>query len=50
VVRSAFFPGLWLETDALTRGDLAGTLQVLDEGLATAEHAAFVTRLGVAGA
>jgi Uma2 family endonuclease len=46
VVRSLFFPGLWLDTAALLRGDLAGTLQVLDEGLATAEHAAFVARLG----
>ncbi len=49
VVRSLFFPGLWLDTAALLRGDLAGTLRVLDEGLATAAHAAFVTRLGGAG-
>jgi hypothetical protein len=49
VVRSLVFPGLWLDTAALLRGDLAGTLQMLDEGLATAEHAAFLTRLGSAG-
>ena len=50
VVRSPFFPGLWLDTAALLRGDLAGTLQVLDEGLSTPEHAAFAMRLGGAGA
>jgi Uma2 family endonuclease len=49
VMHSLVFPGLWLDTAALLRGDLAGTLQVLDEGLSTAEHAAFVTRLGGAG-
>lgn len=49
VVRSEFFPGLWLDTAALLRGDLAGTLQTLDEGLSTAEHAAFVTRLAAGG-
>ena len=45
VLRSPFFPGLWLDTAALLQGDMAGTLQVLDEGLSTAEHAAFVVRL-----
>jgi Uma2 family endonuclease len=50
VLRSPLFPGLWLDAAALLRGDLAATLRVLDEGLATAEHAAFVTRLGAAGA
>jgi hypothetical protein len=49
VVRSQTFPGLWLDPEALLRGDLAATLQTLDEGLATAEHAAFVTRLGGGG-
>ena len=49
VVRSQRFPGLWLDTAALLRGDLAAVLQTLDEGLATAAHAAFVTRLGGAG-
>jgi hypothetical protein len=49
VVRSQAFPGLWLDPEAPLRGDLAATLQTLDEGLATAEHAAFVTRLGGGG-
>jgi Uma2 family endonuclease len=49
VLRSSVFPGLWLHPDALLRGDLAGVLHTLDAGLATAEHAAFVGRLGGAG-
>jgi len=50
VLRSPNFPGLWLDAAALLRGDLAGTLQVLDAGTATAEHSAFVAKLGDAGA
>jgi hypothetical protein len=42
---SEVFPGLWLDTDALIRGDVAQVLAVLQQGLATAEHAAFVSRL-----
>jgi len=49
VVRSERFPGLWLNADALLQGDLAATLRTLDEGLATAEHAAFVAGLAGAG-
>lgn len=45
ILRSPFFPGLWLDPSALLQGDLAAVLQVLDQGLATAEHAAFVQRL-----
>jgi Uma2 family endonuclease len=43
--RSETFPGLWLAPDALTRFELASVLQVLQQGLASAEHAAFVARL-----
>ncbi len=46
ILHSERFPGLSLDTNALLRGDLAATLRTLDEGLATAEHAAFVIRLG----
>jgi len=49
VVRSERFPGLWLDAAALLQGDLAATLRTLDEGLATAEHAAFVAGLAGAG-
>jgi Uma2 family endonuclease len=43
--RSETFPGLWLEPAALMRGDLARVIQVVQEGLATSDHAAFVARL-----
>lgn len=46
VFRSERFPGLWLNAQALLKDDLAGTLRTLDEGLATAEHAAFAARPG----
>jgi Uma2 family endonuclease len=42
---SEVFPGLWLDTDALIRGDMVQVLSVLQQGLATADHAAFVSRL-----
>jgi Uma2 family endonuclease len=43
--RSEVFPGLWLDPAALLRGDLATVAQVLQQGLASPEHAAFVARL-----
>ena len=46
--KSVVFPGLWLDPAAMVRGDLAGVLQALDQGLATAEHAAFVEKLRAA--
>jgi len=49
VLRSEQFPGLWLNAEALLQGDLAATLRTLDEGLGTAEHAAFLARLGGVG-
>ena len=45
VLRSEVFPGLWLQPAALWPGDLAEMLAVLQEGLASSEHAAFLTRL-----
>jgi len=42
---SAVFPGLWLDPAALVRGDLAQVIAVLQQGLATKEHAEFVNRL-----
>ncbi len=47
VYRSAVFPGLWLDPNALVADDLARVLKVLDQGLASPEHAAFVARLNV---
>lgn len=45
ILRSEEFPGLWLPVDALWAGDLAGMITVLQQGLASAEHAAFVADL-----
>ena len=43
--RSEVLPGLWLDAPALLRGDLAAVLQRLQQGLASPEHADFVTKL-----
>ncbi|MFH1266597.1 MAG: Uma2 family endonuclease [Planctomycetota bacterium] len=43
--KSETFPGLWLDAAALLRGDQAEVLNVLNQGLASAEHAEFVERL-----
>jgi len=45
IFRSHIFPGLWLDPAALWRRDLKSVLGVLQQGLATPEHAAFVARL-----
>lgn len=45
VYKSVSFPGLWLDETALTRGNLAKVLAVLQQGLASPEHAAFVSKL-----
>ncbi len=45
LLRSEVFPGLWLDRDALLRGDLATVLAVVQRGLASPEHAEFVARL-----
>jgi hypothetical protein len=43
--QSEVFPGLWLDPAALIRFNLARALQVVQQGLATPEHAALVTHL-----
>ena len=43
--QSEVFPGLWLDPAALIRGDLAQVMAVLQQGLASPEHADFVRRL-----
>lgn len=50
VYRSEIFPGLWLDAAALLRGDLAGVLAMVQRGVASPEHAAFVERLNAARA
>ena len=49
IFRSRFFPGLWLDADALWRLDQMRIFEVLQEGLATVEHASFVARLKASG-
>jgi Uma2 family endonuclease len=46
VVRSEAMPGLWLDVEAMLRGDQHAVLAALERGLASAEHAAFVAHLG----
>jgi Uma2 family endonuclease len=45
VVYSEVFPGLWLAVPELLDGNLAEVLGVLQTGLATSEHLAFVEQL-----
>lgn len=48
ILRSEVFPGLWLDPTALAAFDLTRVLQVLQSGLASPEHSAFVARLALA--
>ncbi len=48
MLRSEVFPGLWLQPAHLFAGELAALLAMLNQGLATPEHAAFVQRLSAA--
>lgn len=45
IFRSQVFPGLWLDEAALWRRDSVQMCRVLDQGLATPEHAEFVRAL-----
>ena len=44
-LKSEVCPGLWLDPAAMIRGDRAEVLRVAQLGVASAEHAAFVSRL-----
>jgi Uma2 family endonuclease len=46
IVRSRVFPGLWLAVSELLAGNMQGVLAVLQEGVQSAEHGAFVQKLG----
>jgi hypothetical protein len=48
IYRSEIFPGLWLDPEALIRGDGRRLRAVVDLGCATPEHATFATRLTAA--
>jgi hypothetical protein len=45
VIKSRIFPGLWLDMAALLTGEMAKVLTVLQQGLNSTEHQAFVERL-----
>jgi hypothetical protein len=45
ILRSACFPGLWLDVTSLWTLDLQRMNSALQLGLATPEHAAFVEKL-----
>lgn len=45
ILRSLVFPGLWLDTAALLAGDMAKVLSVIQQGIASPEHQAFVESL-----
>jgi Uma2 family endonuclease len=45
ILRSPTFAGLWLDSAALLRGDMQQVLAVVQQGLASPEHAAFVQKL-----
>ncbi len=45
VLRSQVLPGLWLAVRALLTGDMSSVLMVLQEGIHSTEHTAFVKRL-----
>jgi Uma2 family endonuclease len=46
ILRSEVFPGLWLAVSALLAGDMATVLAVVQEGVQSPDHAAFVKQLG----
>jgi hypothetical protein len=50
LIRSRAFPGLWLDPRALLTGDTRRLREVIDLGVNTPEHAAFVARLEAARA
>jgi hypothetical protein len=44
IIRSRVFPGLWLAVVELLPGNMQGVLPVLQEGVESSEHAAFVQK------
>jgi Uma2 family endonuclease len=42
VIRSRVFPGLWLDVEAMLKGDMAKVLSILHVGVASNEHEKFI--------
>jgi len=45
VLKSEVFAGLWLDVEALMKGDLGKVMAAVDRGVGNAEHARFVGKL-----
>ncbi|AFZ44896.1 protein of unknown function DUF820 [Halothece sp. PCC 7418] len=45
ILKSPFFPGLWLDVSALLAGEMQQVLSVLNSGISSSEHKAFVDQL-----
>lgn len=45
ILKSPFFPGLWLDVSALLAGEIQQVLSLLNSGLASCEHQVFVEQL-----
>jgi len=45
ILRSAFFPGLWIDIPGLLSRDATRLMATLEKGLASAEHATFINKL-----
>ena len=48
LLRSEVFAGLWLDAAALVREELPAVFSAVQQGIASAEHAAFIARLQAA--
>lgn len=44
ILRSEVFPGLWLDAAALVRGDMRRVLAIVQQGIASPEHAEYIKR------
>lgn len=45
IIQSQVFPGLWLEVAALLKGEMVTVLNMIQAGLQSPEHQAFVQEL-----
>ncbi|WP_373527843.1 Uma2 family endonuclease [Nostoc sp.] len=45
IIQSLVFPGLWLDVSALVAGNMQQVLAVLEKGLSSVEHQAFIQQL-----
>ncbi|CAA9377256.1 hypothetical protein AVDCRST_MAG94-4633 [uncultured Leptolyngbya sp.] len=45
MLHSQVFPGLWLNVEAMLQGEMRSVLAVLQTGIESAEHQAFVQQL-----